>query len=128
MNAKQKAKKFLLEKGQAGLPFKVHYADLDALAELLVEYAQQNTLNRDRVIEVVGEIIDRYNLLEYFGHSEQDTILNHFADALCSLSLPTLSEGEDYKCRICGDDLVDICGDCMEKEMDKAIKKLTKKE
>jgi hypothetical protein len=51
--------------------------------ELLEEYAQQNTLNRDKVMEILT--------------SKAMSSLDEIVDAICSLSLPALSEGEIHK-------------------------------
>jgi hypothetical protein len=56
------------------------------------EYAQQSTLNRDKVMEV---LVAKSQWIE--SHSESAVFEGKFrelADALCSLSLPTLSEDD----------------------------------
>jgi hypothetical protein len=59
------------------------------------EYAQQSTLNRDKVIE----ILDEASRIKPKGMPSGTIMFDKFplvADAICSLSLPTLSEGEIY--------------------------------
>jgi hypothetical protein len=53
--------------------------------ELLEEYASQNTLNRDKVKATLVKDHDTYSWDEW---------IEKVTDDLCSLSLPTLSEGE----------------------------------
>jgi hypothetical protein len=53
----------------------------------LEEYAQQNTLNRDKVDAI---LYDCFRFSDHYGESAKKAL----DDALCSLSLPTLSEGE----------------------------------
>jgi hypothetical protein len=86
------AEEFLNDKFNGkGYEFKIHdwingQVSNYSPCELLEEYAQQNTLNRDKVMEVL-----KYHITADAG------ILIELADALCSLSLPTLSEGEYTK-------------------------------
>jgi len=65
------------------------------------EFAQQNTLNRDKVMEIIRDFRHNGFPLEVWPNSDDRTDANdelrwqiELADALCSLSLPTLSEGE----------------------------------
>ena len=61
---------------------------LDAV-EFAKYYAQQNTLNRDKVMEILVK------LLKYYGGIiiDDDELINS-VDAICSLSLPNLNEEE----------------------------------
>jgi hypothetical protein len=59
------------------------------------EYAQQNTLNRDKVMEIIDEY--RLKYCRYLNGIGDFPDIWEYTDALCSLSLPTLSEGEIKK-------------------------------
>ena len=57
------------------------------------QYAQQNTLNRDKVMEVFMK-----HGVSTYGRAEREYSLKEFEEAVDSLSLPTLSEGAWVKC------------------------------
>ena len=65
------------------------------LEEKLVKIIQQNTLNREKVKDVLKQERD----FEVYGNGKkryyicaEDSDIDEIADAICSLSLPTLSE------------------------------------
>jgi len=62
------------------------------------EYAQQSTLNRDKVMEVAFDTLYKHDCKEVdcvvMLNKQLTDISEELTDALCSLSLPTLSEGE----------------------------------
>ena len=62
---------------------------------LLKEYAQQNTLNRDKVMEICRALVKRWS-----GRlpKRSDDVLEEYRDKLCSLSVPKQlePEGEAY--------------------------------
>jgi len=87
------AEEFLNDKFNGkGYEFKIHdwingQVSNYSPCELLEEYAQQNTINRDKVMEILT--------------SKAMSSLDEIVDAICSLSLPTLSEGEiQYKAHL----------------------------
>jgi hypothetical protein len=63
--------------------------------ELMEEFAQQNTLNRDKVMDELNMLkwiqTDKGKVI-FSGLKEDD--YEEFCNRICSLSLPTLSEGE----------------------------------
>jgi Glu-tRNA(Gln) amidotransferase subunit E-like FAD-binding protein len=97
--------------------------------ELLEEYASQNTLNRDKVMEILNAhddtLIDQYE--DVWGVIPSDSY-GEVADALCSLSLPTLSEGEIDKIveDIAQDDEFQEWEQCVKAGIRKTLKELTK--
>jgi len=59
--------------------------------EFAKKFASQNTLNRDKVMEVLKGF-DIYKHSAIKGHdAAYDSAIGKIADAICSLSLPTLS-------------------------------------
>ena len=76
------AEEFLKEKG-----YPSDHSITYEIAKLMEEYAQQNTLNRDKVMEIVTS----YKINFYSGFKPDKMV-----DAICSLALPTLSENESY--------------------------------
>ena len=67
------------------------------LEEKLVKFIQQNTLNRDKVKDVLKQERD----FEVYGNGKkryyicaEDSDIDEIADAICSLSLPAMSEEE----------------------------------
>ena len=94
--AMKTAEEFLNDKFNGkGYEFKIHdwingQVSNYSPCELLEEYAQQNTLNMDKVIERITKDPAFEGLPEYAKERLEPLI----SDALCSLSLPTLSEEE----------------------------------
>jgi len=54
------------------------------------------TLNRDKVMEIFNGFLKQYDVASLTSQDGEgdDILVNETIDALCSLSLPTLSEGE----------------------------------
>jgi hypothetical protein len=99
------AEEFLNDKFNGkGYEFKIHdwingQVSNYSPCELLEEYAQQNTLNRDKVMEVLDKALTIHQ-----EHNVKDNVINLrimgkklATGKICSLSLPTLSEGEYTK-------------------------------
>jgi hypothetical protein len=86
------AEEFLNDKFNGkGYEFKIHdwingQVSNYSPCELLEEYAQQNTLNRDKVDAI---LYDCFRFSDHYGESAKKAL-----DAICSLSPPTLSDGE----------------------------------
>jgi len=60
--------------------------------ELISELANRSTLNRDKVKGIVIQLLNAFNWED--SHKYRSDLVNAKVDAICSLSLPTLSEGE----------------------------------
>jgi len=70
----------------------------EIVCALMEEYASQNTLNRDKVMDMFDSLLKDVNKLHSGNVAHQKThllgTLTWWKEHLCSLSLPTLSEGE----------------------------------
>jgi hypothetical protein len=54
--------------------------------------SQQNTLNRDKVIKLTNQFANDLDTSKFYGKPSASKLISNFINALCSLSLPTLSE------------------------------------
>ena len=85
------------------------YLDDLHIIDMLEEYASQNTLNRDKVMDIFAKF--EGEALAHRQHGKETfPVAEKYTDAICSLSLPTLSEedkkklADKYSRNLVGDD------------------------
>ena len=82
-----------LEKGSSEEEVDNIIDDMVEVFQFAEEYAQQNTLNRDKVMEII-DFNTAENFKRYFNATAPQYFFKEAADAICSLSLPALGDGE----------------------------------
>ena len=125
--AKEQAKTILwalMEATRIGEPMSV---EITIIENGLKEYASQNTLDRDKVKEIVNKAVREYSGLMKRSYQ---ALLDEHTDAICSLAIPSVSES--ICCDKCGyyyDSLLESCPTCrLDNLNDMMLKELTKKD